>query len=373
MKNKTKFLKAVQSMAIIAVIAIIGFSVFGCDPDKGNESTEDFDIAGTYTYSQALQSGGTLVYTWVFNTDKTHKITQSIGSNEDTGTWVVSGNEITITMDSKTVGQVTVPSYSETFTITENGNWVILTLKGDSQASTVLVRFSIAGTSITLKKEIIYNVTFNTNGGTPVPSNQEIKSGSYITQPTVFKNGYELIGWYREETFINQWNFKNNTVNSDITLYAKWGVLTTFYAIQTSASNWVTAIRTDGSLWEWEKNSFGDVTTTCWSTPSRIETDTDTDTDWVSVSQGYSHTVAIKTDGTLWVWGANYYGQLGDGTTTRYTPTKIGSSDTWTSVSAGGRSSTVGESHTVAIKADGTLWIWGWAKLLAPTQIFILE
>ncbi|OGV97738.1 MAG: hypothetical protein A2Z59_12830 [Nitrospinae bacterium RIFCSPLOWO2_02_39_17] len=45
---------------------------------------------------------------------------------------------------------------------------------------------------------------------------------------------------------------------------------------------------------------------------------------WSSVSAGYYHTMAIKTDGTLWAWGRNNYGQLGDGTTTdRYSPVQI--------------------------------------------------
>ncbi len=47
--------------------------------------------------------------------------------------------------------------------------------------------------------------------------------------------------------------------------------------------------------------------------------------DWKSVAAGTSHTAAVKTDGTLWAWGDNYYGQLGDGTTTpQWSPVRIG-------------------------------------------------
>src|SRR6266542_3440000 len=73
--------------------------------------------------------------------------------------------------------------------------------------------------------------------------------------------------------------------------------------------------------------------------------------EWRVVAAGWAHTVAVKTDGTLWAWGSNLYGQLGDGTTTdRYSPVQIGSG--FASVAAGW-------DFTVAVKADGTLWAWG--------------
>ncbi|MCX8069677.1 MAG: hypothetical protein N2738_04155, partial [Thermodesulfovibrionales bacterium] len=71
------------------------------------------------------------------------------------------------------------------------------------------------------------------------------------------------------------------------------------------------------------------------------------------MSAGIVHTVAIKSDGTLWAWGDNYYGQLGDGSNSNKSkPTKIGGDNNWVSVAAGRR-------HSVAIKSDGTLWAWG--------------
>jgi len=119
------------------------------------------------------------------------------------------------------------------------------------------------------------------------------------------------------------------------------------------------AIKTDGTLWAWGENDFGqlgDGTTENRTVPVRIGSDNN----WASVFAGGSYTVAIKTDGTLWAWGTNDFGQLGDGTTeNRTAPVQIGTSGNWKSVSVCGSYHSFDKKHTVAIKTDGTLWAWG--------------
>ncbi len=117
------------------------------------------------------------------------------------------------------------------------------------------------------------------------------------------------------------------------------------------------AVKTDGTLWTWGWDGYGQLgdgdpsgtgTTTSVSQPAPVLIGSG----FAAVSAGTNHTVAVKQDGTLWAWGDNYYGQLGDGTaTTRYVPAQIGSG--FAAVSAGSYL------HTVAVKADGTLWAWG--------------
>ncbi len=110
-------------------------------------------------------------------------------------------------------------------------------------------------------------------------------------------------------------------------------------------------LKTDGTLWAWGENGsrqLGDGSTTDRSTPVKIGSD-----QWKSVSGGHEHSLGLKADGTLWAWGDNGYGQLGDGSTTdRSTPVKIGSDNDWKKISTRRHSS-------FGIKKNGTLWAWG--------------
>jgi alpha-tubulin suppressor-like RCC1 family protein len=78
------------------------------------------------------------------------------------------------------------------------------------------------------------------------------------------------------------------------------------------------------------------------------------DTNWAQVSAGVLYSGAIKTNGTLWMWGSNSFGALGTGDANgRSSPTQIGALTTWAYVKTGSY-------HNLAIKTDGTLWSWGY-------------
>ncbi len=115
------------------------------------------------------------------------------------------------------------------------------------------------------------------------------------------------------------------------------------------------AIKSDGTLWAWGYNGYGQLglgDTDDRSSPTQVGSDSD----WVEVgtSNNDSFTFALKSDGTLWGWGYNGGGELGLGDTdTHIVPTQIGSDTNWKHIS-------VGDYDTFAIKADGTLWSWGY-------------
>jgi alpha-tubulin suppressor-like RCC1 family protein len=124
---------------------------------------------------------------------------------------------------------------------------------------------------------------------------------------------------------------------------------------QIAADEGAVAVKTDGTLWTWGVNTSGQLgndNRTSYSSPIQVGTLTN----WKQVSAtggGFMACYAIKTDGTLWAWGNNANGQLGNGNRTSYSsPIQVGTLTNWKKV--------VGQSFTVyAIKTDGTLWTWG--------------
>ena len=116
------------------------------------------------------------------------------------------------------------------------------------------------------------------------------------------------------------------------------------------------ATKTDGTLWAWGRGSPGQLglgVLTDYSSPKQVGSLTT----WSKISAGNSFTIATKTDGTLWSWGRNSQGQLGLGTSGNYasysSPKQVGLLTTWLNITAG-------RYYTLATKTDGTLWSWGY-------------
>jgi hypothetical protein len=149
-------------------------------------------------------------------------------------------------------------------------------------------------------------------------------------------------------------------INSSGALFV-WGDPLRVEIINDRSAVWTTAaisgghvlvVQENGSLWAYGRNSsgqLGDGTTSNHQSPNPVGTDA-----WIAVAAGNDHSLGIKRDGTLWAWGANSYGQLGDGTTEdKPQPAPLAANDRWKTVAAGG-------DYSIALRDDGTLWEWGY-------------
>lgn len=138
------------------------------------------------------------------------------------------------------------------------------------------------------------------------------------------------------------------------TAFTQVGALTTWTGVDAGTSH-LCGTRTDGTVWCWGDNTSGQIGNgTSGGSAVTSPTKVGTATDWAQVSAGGSTTCGVKTGGTLWCWGDNSLGQAGTGSAggTVLSATQVGSATNWASVS-------VGNQHACALRTNGTLWCWG--------------
>jgi alpha-tubulin suppressor-like RCC1 family protein len=124
----------------------------------------------------------------------------------------------------------------------------------------------------------------------------------------------------------------------------------TNWAVTAGASHSV-GLKNDGTVWTWGSNSGGALGDT--SSGRSMAATVNGLTGVVAISAGNFHNLALRSDGTVWAWGSNGSGQLGDTTTTgRSAFAQVSGLTSVTAIAAG-------SSFSVALKSDGTVWAWG--------------
>lgn len=185
---------------------------------------------------------------------------------------------------------------------------------------------------------------------------QTISSGTNWVQVSA---GAASTGALKTDGTLWLWGFNSGVLGNNSTIDVSSPVQTI-----SATTNWkqvsmggctTAAVKTDGTLWLWGNNaalgSLGNNSTINQSSPVQTIS---TGTNWKQVSVGSSNSAAIKTDGTLWVWGQGFCGKLGTNSVTNLSsPAQtVSSGNNWKVVD-------LKLQHSAAIKTDGTLWMWG--------------
>jgi uncharacterized repeat protein (TIGR01451 family) len=148
-------------------------------------------------------------------------------------------------------------------------------------------------------------------------------------------------------------NPANNSASSSSTVVAE----SFFNAARAIAAGWshTTSLRNDGTVWNWGRGDNGQLGDGNSGIGVRSVTPVQVNGlgDIEAISDGAGFVLALRSDGTVWSWGANEQGQLGDGTTTQRTrPVQVLNLTNVVAISAG-------HFYAAALKNDGTVWVWG--------------
>ena len=254
-----------------------------------------------------------------------------------------------------------------------------ITIREDSASGTVVENFgvgssvTIAGRSVSftpsseLSEDQVYHISYPSGAFTNTGGDVSYVGTAYtfVTKLTT----YSLWGWGN--------NWYGALGHNDQTRRSSPVQVPGTTWKQVKGSEYVTlATKSDGTLWGWGQNEKGQLaqnstSTPAYSSPTQIGSGTDWSTDSLrklTTAGGSDSCGAIKTDGTLWVWGSNSNGQLGQNEhdVHRSSPTQVPGTN-WKTINMGQSPCT-----TFATKTDGTTWAWGhgyWGSLAQNNRI----
>ena len=147
---------------------------------------------------------------------------------------------------------------------------------------------------------------------------------------------------------------------ANLLLYAQWTVTPHAVSVWGGARECI-ALKSDGTVWTWGFNNYGELgdgTTTNSATPLQVLGSGGSGhlSGVSAIMGGEVHNLALKSDGTVWAWGWNAMNMVGDGTAlTRAFPVQVSGLSSIVSLGSRGY-------HSLAVKSDGTVWAWGWDR-----------
>lgn len=172
---------------------------------------------------------------------------------------------------------------------------------------------------------------------------------------TVVSWGYNGAGQRGDGTSVNTGCFCNPTPGQ-VTINAAGDPLTNVVAVSAGTSHSL-ALKADGTVWAWGDNGFGQIARTDTNgsipRPSQIGATVTGFTDIVAIEAGAYHNLALKADGSVWAWGNNQNGQIGNNSTVKQSsPLKVNGLPAVIAIAAG-------NNHSLALGENGRIYIWG--------------
>jgi alpha-tubulin suppressor-like RCC1 family protein len=201
----------------------------------------------------------------------------------------------------------------------------------------------------------------NTNGqfGNNTTTNSSSPIMNNLTDMISVSGGWDFSLGLKNDSTVQGWGYNNHGELGDGTnnprlVPVKVSGLTGIIAIAAGNEHSL-FLKSDGTVWACGANYVGELgigigTYTYKTTPVKVNDLTGI----ISIAAGNRFSVALKNDGTVWVWGSNFYGQLGDGTlTNKTTPIQLTGFTNITAIAA------ANSDHCLALKNDGSVWAWG--------------
>ncbi|MFS4459910.1 chromosome condensation regulator RCC1 [Bdellovibrio sp. HCB2-146] len=328
-------------------------------------------IAGGANHTLAIKTDGTL-WAWGSNTqgqigNSTHtSISSPIQITTDT-TWTkiaaggrhslgIKSNGTLWAWGSNEMGQlglvISTPIQSGSFT------WTMVANRKDDSANT----YDFAGGMGIRSDGTLWAWGYNENGqmgdGTLVNKESPVQIGTESDWAYVAVGPYSS---YAIKTTGTLWAVGENGTGElglgdrvDKSTFVQVGALSDWAKIASGDSH-VVAVKTDGTLWSWGSSLSGSLGYGTASTKRSSPSQVGSAVNWSNVAAGGENSYAITTTGTIWGWGDALHSQVGNGASSGNvsTPVQIGTDTTWVSIAAGTR-------HAVGLKADGTMWTWGY-------------